>query len=102
MTKKTFSKIIIIILSITMIILTDQRVVKAAVDCTLTYNEAWNNKFPIGLIAGNPPTTSLLSNDCPVFDIFGYTYPVCSIGQLLVVVKNVVLIKFIISSIQTL
>lgn len=70
--------------------------------CVLAPKDSWRNKFPIGFVTGTFPTTNYFEGGCPEFGLFGFTYKVCAVGTLLDLLKNVVLIKFIITSLQNL
>lgn len=69
-------------------------------DCSLQMQEHWQNKFPFGLVIGTTSNGGL--ENCIDVELFGFSHSVCALTTLLNTLKNVVLIKFILGSIQNL
>jgi hypothetical protein len=93
---------LILILAISFILVLPGAVALGQEDsCTLAAKSGWQNKFPLGFVLGTPPNSDFF-NTCPEIEIFGYKHEVCAIKTLLDTLKNVVLIKFIINSLQNL
>lgn len=92
---------LILVLFMSIILVFPGSMVLAEDECILTPKDSWRNKFPMGFVTGTPPSSDFFDK-CPKVLIFGYEYEVCAVKTLMQILKNVVLVKFIVNSLQNL